>query len=84
MGVLPLQFADGVSAQTLRLDGTESFDLLGLDRGLRPRQETQLAVRRADGSTSEVPLRVRIDTPIEAEYYVHGGILPYVLRQLLG
>jgi aconitate hydratase len=83
MGVLPLQFADGVSAQTLRLDGSETFDLLGLDRGLRPRQETQLAIRRADGSTSEVALRVRIDTPIEAEYYVHGGILPYVLRQLL-
>jgi aconitate hydratase len=84
MGVLPLQFADGVSAQTLRLDGTETFDLPGLDRGLKPRQETQLAVRRTDGSISEVPLRVRIDTPIEAEYYVHGGILPYVLRQLLG
>jgi aconitate hydratase len=84
MGVLPLQFADGVSAQTLRLDGSETFDLLGLSRGLRPRQETQLFVRRADGSTSEVPLRVRIDTPIEAEYYLHGGILPFVLRQLLG
>jgi aconitate hydratase len=84
MGVLPLQFADGVSAQTLRLHGSETFDLPGLSKGLRPRQETPLVVRRADGSTSEVPLRVRIDTPIEAEYYVHGGILPYVLRQLLG
>jgi len=84
MGVLPLQFAEGVSAQSLRLDGTETFDLLGLDKGLRPRQQTPLTVRRADGSTADVPLRVRIDTPIEAEYYVHGGILPYVLRQLLG
>ena len=84
MGVLPLQFAEGVSAQSLRLDGTETFDLAGLEKGLRPRQQTQLSVRRADGSTADVPLRVRIDTPIEAEYYVHGGILPYVLRQLLG
>ncbi|HEX4439214.1 MAG TPA: aconitate hydratase [Thermoanaerobaculia bacterium] len=84
MGVLPLQFADGVSAQTLRLDGTETFDLHALSKGLRPRQETQLLVRRSDGSISEVPLRVRIDTPIEAEYYAHGGILPFVLRQLLG
>ncbi|MGE5412991.1 MAG: aconitate hydratase AcnA, partial [Syntrophomonadaceae bacterium] len=83
MGVLPLQFAEGTSAATLGLDGTESFELEGLAKGLRPRQETPLLVRRASGDSIRVPLRVRIDTPIEADYYRHGGILPYVLRQLL-
>ena len=83
MGVLPLQFPDGVNAATLGLDGTESFDLEGLSRGLSPRQETPLAIRRADGVEARVPLRVRIDTPIEVDYYRHGGILPFVLRQLL-
>jgi aconitate hydratase len=84
MGVLPLQFTDGSNAKTLGLDGTETFDLLGLAGGLKPRQETPLIVRRADGETREVVLRVRIDTPIEVDYYRHGGILPFVLRQLLG
>jgi aconitate hydratase len=83
MGVLPLQFPEGVSAATLRLDGTETFDLEGLARGLAPRQETPLTIHRADGTTTSVPLRVRIDTPVETDYYRHGGILPYVLRQLL-
>jgi len=84
MGVLPLQFPDGVNAATLGLVGTETFDLEGLSGGLAPRQETPLAIRRADGSTTRVALRVRIDTPIETDYYRHGGILPFVLRQLLG
>jgi aconitate hydratase len=84
MGVLPLQFLEGTSAASLELDGTETYDLEGLARGLSPRQETPLTIRRRDGSTQRVPLRVRIDTPIEADYYRHGGILPYVLRQLLG
>jgi aconitate hydratase len=83
MGVLPLQFPDGVNAATLGLDGTESFDLEGPSRGLSPRQETPLTIRRADGTETRVPLRVRIDTPIEVDYYRHGGILPFVLRQLL-
>ncbi len=83
MGVLPLQFPDGMNAASLGLDGTETFELEGLTRGLAPRQETSLAVRRADGSVTRVGLRVRIDTPIETDYYRHGGILPYVLRQLL-
>ena len=56
----------------------------GLDRDLRPRQDTKLSIRRADGRTQEVALRVRIDTPIEVDYYRHGGILPFVLRQLIG
>ena len=80
MGVLPCQFAEGASAQTLGLDGTETFDLLGLEGELRPRQTVTLVVHRADGRDEAVPLTLRIDTPIEVEYYRHGGILPYVLR----
>ena len=84
MGVLPLQFKEGVSAATLNLDGTETFDLTGLEGGsVTPRQDVTLKINRADGSTEEVPLTLRIDTPIEVEYYRGGGILPYVLRQLL-
>jgi aconitate hydratase len=83
MGVLPCQFAEGVSARTLGLDGTESFDLTGLEAGVRPRSEVTLTIRRADGRVEEIPLRARIDTPIETDYYRHGGILPYVLRHLV-
>jgi aconitate hydratase len=83
MGVLPLQFPEGGNADALALDGTETFDLPDLDKALRPRQDTPLVIRRADGRTSEARLRVRIDTPIEVDYYRHGGILPYVLRQLM-
>ncbi len=83
MGVLPLQFPDATGADTLGLDGTETFDLPGLERALAPRQKTPLTIRRADGRAQEVELRVRIDTPIEVDYYRHGGILPYVLRQLI-
>lgn len=84
MGVLPLQFKEGTSAQTLNLDGTETFDLTGLESGeVRPRQDVTLKITRADGSTEDVSLTLRIDTPIEVEYYKSGGILPYVLRQLL-
>jgi aconitate hydratase len=83
MGVLPCQFREGVNAKSLNLDGTEVFDLSGLEGSLRPRQEIMLTVRRADGHTDSVPVVVRIDTPIEVDYYRHGGILPYVLRQLV-
>jgi aconitate hydratase len=83
MGVLPLQFPDGVSAQTLKLDGTEFFDLQGLDENLQPMSDLTLLIRRTDGSEEKVTLRNRIDTAIEVDYYRHGGILPYVLRQLL-
>jgi aconitate hydratase len=83
MGVLPLQFKEGVSAQTLKLEGTETFDILGLDAGLKPRQDIHLRVTRANGEQFEVELKCRIDTSIEIEYYKHGGILPYVLRQLV-
>ncbi|HWQ35493.1 MAG TPA: aconitate hydratase AcnA [Blastocatellia bacterium] len=83
MGVLPLQFREGTSAQTLRLDGTESFDITGLENGLKPRMDVTLVIHRASGEREEVPVTLRIDTPIEVDYYLHGGILPYVLRQLI-
>jgi len=83
MGVLPCQFKDGVSAETLGLDGTEVFDLIGIEGGIQCRQDVTLVIHKADGETSEVPVTLRIDTPIEIEYYLHGGILPYVLRQLI-
>ena len=83
MGVLPLQFKEGTNARTLNLEGTERFDIIGLGQGLRPRQDVTMVIRRASGETQEVPLTLRIDTPIEVDYYQHGGILPYVLRQLL-
>jgi aconitate hydratase len=83
MGVLPCQFKEGVSAQTLKLDGTETFDLIGLGANPKPRQDVTLVVHRANGQTDNVPVTLRIDTPIEVEYYRHGGILPYVLRQLV-
>jgi aconitate hydratase len=84
MGVLPCQFKDGVSAATLRLDGTETFDLLGLvDGEVKPQQEIRLVITRANGETEETMVVLRIDTPIEIDYYQHGGILPFVLRQLL-
>ena len=83
MGVLPLQFKEGVSAQSLKLDGTETFDVLGLDANLKPQQELTLRITRANGQSENVPVKCRIDTPIEIDYYQHGGILPYVLRQLV-
>ena len=83
MGVVPCQFKEGTSVQTLTLDGTETFDLIGLNADLKPRQDVTLVVHRANGRSTQVPVIVRIDTPIEVEYYRHGGILPYVLRQLV-
>ncbi len=83
MGVLPLQFKDGTTAATLKLDGSETYDVLGLGQSLKPQQDLTLHVTRKGGETLEVPVRCRIDTPIEIDYYQHGGILPYVLRQIL-
>ncbi len=83
MGVLPLQFKDGASAKSLSLDGTEVYDLAGLDDTLQPQQDLTLRIVRQSGETLEVAVRCRIDTPIEIDYYRHGGILPYVLRQLV-
>ncbi len=83
MGVLPLQFKDGVNAQTLGLDGSETFDVVGLDGGVKPQQDVTLVIHRANGSKEEIAVKLRIDTAIEIDYYQHGGILPYVLRQLI-
>jgi aconitate hydratase len=83
MGVLPCQFKEGVTAQTLKLDGTETFDLFGLEEEVKPQQDVTLIIHRASGESEEVPVILRIDTPIEIEYYQHGGILQYVLRQLI-
>jgi aconitate hydratase len=83
MGVLPCQFKEGVGAAQLGLTGNETFDLLGLEQGVKPRQDVTLVIHRADGTTDEMPVTLRIDTPIEIDYYQHGGILPYVLRQIL-
>jgi aconitate hydratase len=83
MGVLPLQFEEGSSPATIGLAGDESFDVVGIEGVLRPRQKATLVVRRDGKETQRVPLTVRIDTPIEVDYYEHGGILPFVLRQLI-
>jgi len=83
MGVLPLQFKDGATAQTLKLDGSEIYAIAGLDASLKPQQDLILRIVRAGGETTDVPVRCRIDTPIEIDYYQHGGILPFVLRQIL-
>lgn len=83
MGVLPLQFKDETSAQTLKLDGTETYDVVGLNAQVKPQQDLVLRITRANGKSEEIPVTCRIDTPIEIDYYQHGGILPFVLRQLV-
>jgi aconitate hydratase len=83
MGVAPLQFKGADSAQSLGLKGDEEIDVLGLGGDLRPQQDVTLVIRRRDGSRQEVKVLLRIDTPIEVDYYRHGGIMPYVLRDLL-
>jgi aconitate hydratase len=83
MGVLPLQFLGSDSAATLGLKGDESIDVL-LPAEIQPQQELQLIIRKPDGSERQVRVKSRIDTPIEVDYYKHGGILPFVLRELLG
>jgi aconitate hydratase len=83
MGVLPLQFKEGTTAQTLKLDGTETYDIVGLDANIKPQQDLTLKITHKNGIVENVNVRCRIDTPIEIDYYQHGGILPYVLRQLV-
>ncbi len=82
MGVLPLVFKDGDDVQSLGLTGEESFDLTGIAEGLAPRSDVQVRATRADGTVVEFAVTARIDTPDELDYYHHGGILPYVLRQI--
>jgi aconitate hydratase len=82
MGVLPLQFKGSESVESLGIKGDETFDI-AVPADIRPQQELKLVIRRKDGSVKEVPVLCRIDTPIEVDYYRHGGILPYVLRDLM-
>jgi aconitate hydratase len=83
MGVLPLQFLDGTNAQSLGLDGSETFSITGLSETIKPAEKVTLEIESKDGQKRSVPVTLRIDTPIEIDYYRHGGILPFVLRQLL-
>ena len=83
MGVLPLQFIEGTNAQTLDLNGSETFSITGLSETVQPGQELTLEIKGGDGVSRKVPVKLRIDTPIEVDYYRHGGILQFVLRQLL-
>ncbi|KAA0676807.1 aconitate hydratase AcnA [Roseomonas genomospecies 6] len=84
MGILPLQFKDGLTRNDLALDGTETFDIAGIEQDLRPRKDVTMTITRADGQTRPVPLLLRIDTVDEVEYYRNGGVLNFVLRNLAG
>jgi aconitate hydratase len=83
MGVLPLQFLDGENRDSLGLTGFETFDVSGIASGLAPGKVIDVSARRDDGSEVSFKAMARIDTPIEVEYYRHGGVLQYVLRQIL-
>jgi len=83
MGVLPLQFPEGLSDESLGLDGSETFSITGLSDQIQPGQSLPMEIKKSDGSTETVDLTLRIDTGIEIDYYRHGGILQYVLRDIL-
>jgi aconitate hydratase len=83
MGVLPCQFKGADSAESLGIMGDEQFDVVGLEKGIKPQMDVTLVIHRKDGTKKEVPVLLRIDTPIEVDYYLHGGILPFVLRELV-
>ncbi|MBN2505059.1 MAG: aconitate hydratase AcnA [Verrucomicrobia bacterium] len=83
MGVLPLQFEAGTNAEVLHLEGNELYDVLGLGHQLQPRQDLTLRITRPNGQVQSLRVKCRMDTPVEVEYYQHGGILPCVLRQLM-
>ena len=83
MGVLPLQFKSGMSRQTLKLDGTELFDITGIEQGIKPRMDVAVTITRANGAKEQIAVICRIDTLDEVEYYRHGGILHYVLRNMM-
>jgi aconitate hydratase len=83
MGILPLQFKEGMDRKTLKLDGTEVFDIIGLSGGIKPRQDVPVKITRKDGSSETINVLCRIDTLDEVDYYRHGGILLYVLRNLI-
>jgi len=83
MGVMPLQFKDGVNRQSLKLDGTETFDITGFEKGIKPGMDVACKITRADGKVEQITLLCRIDTLDEVDYYLNGGILQYVLRQIV-
>ena len=83
MGVLPLEFQSDNDAESLGIDGTQKYSIVGLGEDLKPRDTVMMLVEEQSGETRRIPLTVRIDTPVEIQYYRHGGILPYVLRNLI-
>ncbi len=83
MGVLPCQFKGSDTVDSLGIKGDEEFDLVGVEGGIKPQMDVTLVIKRKNGSRKEVTVLLRIDTPIEVDYYLHGGILPYVLRELI-
>ncbi|BAN90486.1 aconitate hydratase AcnA [Aeropyrum camini] len=83
MGVLPLEFMPGENAEKLGLDGSEEYDIIGIEEGLHPGKILTVRARKSDGRVIEFKVKARLDTPIEVEYYKHGGILQYVLRKLI-
>lgn len=83
MGVLPLQFKGDDNVTSLKITGEETFDISGIENGIKPQQDVTLTIHRQDGSSQQVSMLLRIDTATEVDYYLHGGILPYVLRELL-
>jgi aconitate hydratase len=83
MGIFPLQFQEGTDRHSLELDGSERYDIVGVQDGLEPGMNVELRILRTNGAQDTVPLTCRIDTMDEVEYYKHGGILHFVLRQLL-
>ena len=83
MGVLPLVFTDGQSATSLGLDGTETYDLLGVANSVTPSSTIEITATSKSGNVTKFNVLARIDTEIENEYYRHGGLLPYVLRQMM-
>jgi aconitate hydratase len=82
MGVMPLQFHPGMDRKTLKLDGTETFDITGIETGLKAGQDFDLVITRANGQKENIKVKSRLDTAVEVEYFKNGGILQYVLRKL--
>jgi len=82
MGILPLQYLPGESRDTLGLTGEEAYSIHGIAEGLEPGRRLTVSVKAGDGATKTIHVVTRIDTPVEIEYYRHGGILPFVLRQI--
>jgi aconitate hydratase len=83
MGVLPCQFKGTDSWESLGIKGDETFDVTGIENGIKPQMDVTLVIHRTDGTRKEVEVLLRIDTPIEVDYYLNGGILPFVLRELV-